>query len=107
MVLPHVTLIVRSFGGPQQCKAHDVIAGRISVFAVVQKRKAETMLGQVAKALPTNLEFGDIPRCVPMRWALNVAELCLVRSEHGADARGEFRFQDLSILMPVDMCIKE
>ena len=73
-----------------------------AVFAVVKDGKAEAVVGKVGPLVAADLELGEIPRCVGVGGAFDIAELDVKGGLYGVDINGIIGLERDVLFLPVD-----
>lgn len=95
VVRSHVGVCVGCLWRTKEGQPHHGSQNRVAIFAIVQQRDAEAVLGEISPTVPADLETGHVPTRVHVRRALDVAELGLERRGEGSDVQREFDFEEL------------
>src|SRR2546430_10052171 len=86
--------------GFQERQTNNVIVNVMSILTIIEQADTVSPFAQINPSMSTGLKSREIPRCVTVCGAFNVAKLDFIRCSRTVDCQRKRRLQQRLVLVP-------
>ena len=89
--------------GFQERQTNNVIVNVMSILTIIEQADTVSPFAQINPSMSTGLKSRQVPRCVTVCGAFNVAKLDFIRCSRTVDCQRKRRLQQRLVLVPVNL----
>lgn len=106
LVASNISMIIRRLGRPQQRQPHDILTGRVAVFAVIEQSDTAAVLREIRKLVAADFKLGHIPRGVLVRGSSDDTVCGFVGSKVREHVKGKLDFEEFAGFVPLYVSVE-